>query len=57
MARKMNGKGKNRVPKAGFRHERKLQLTKADLIRGQELGATVDREKNPTMLVYFREPR
>jgi len=53
--RKRNGKGCNHYPKRGTEKPLKLGLTKAELERGMEIGARVDNEKRPTMLIYYRE--
>jgi len=34
---------------------RVIPLSREQLERGREIGARVDRPKNPTMLVYYRE--
>lgn len=51
MARKMNGKGKNRFPKSRAAKPKVILLTRSDLERARENGAFVDREKNPTMVI------
>jgi len=54
--RKANGKGHNRFPKRE-RITRVIPLTVSDLERGVELGARIDREIRPTLLVYVDESR
>ncbi|MGH8556511.1 MAG: hypothetical protein ACRESZ_03425 [Methylococcales bacterium] len=53
--RKLNGKGKNKFPRKAPTIGRVIPLTKADLERGMKIGAKVEREKNPTMLIYYRD--
>jgi len=45
--------GETKYPRKKPRLTAKLSLTKADLERGLLIGAQVDRENDPTMLVYY----
>ena len=45
--------GERKSPRRKPRVSAKLYLTASDLERGMVIGAKVDREENPTMLVYY----